>query len=156
MFNPSRDEARRFLFDTWQKHHAGQPLTDLERIALAIELEHPEYQPMLADPDRYLDRDWRPEGGETNPFLHMMMHLSIEEQVSIDQPAGVRDLVDRLAARLGTRHDAQHAAMDGLAEMIWLAQRNGSMPDPNVYLNVLRRRIGEGEAFDLARPGDEP
>ncbi|HUP98128.1 MAG TPA: DUF1841 family protein, partial [Usitatibacter sp.] len=88
IFNPTRDQAREFLFELWEKHSAGAPLTPLESIAIGIVLEHPEYQAMLADRERYLDREWKPEGGETNPFLHMQMHLAIEEQVSIDQPPG--------------------------------------------------------------------
>ncbi|MGZ5651319.1 MAG: DUF1841 family protein, partial [Usitatibacter sp.] len=112
IFNPSRDQSREFLFDLWDKHQARAPLTALESMALAIVLEHPEYQAMLADRDRYLDRDWKPEGGETNPFLHLMMHVAIEEQVSIDQPPGIRAAIEALAARLGSMHDARHEVME--------------------------------------------
>ena len=98
MFNPSRDQARQFLFDLWDKHRAGAALTPLESMALAIVLEHPEYHAHLADRERYLERDWKPEGGETNPFLHLQMHLAIEEQFSIDQPPGIRAAIKRAAS----------------------------------------------------------
>ncbi|MGZ5111655.1 MAG: DUF1841 family protein [Usitatibacter sp.] len=143
IFNPSRDQSREFLFDLWDKHQARAPLTALESMALAIVLEHPEYQAMLADRDRYLDRDWKPEGGETNPFLHLMMHVAIEEQVSIDQPPGIRAAIEALAARLGSMHDARHEVMECLAETILQAQRHGAGFDNAAYLDCIstRRRV---------------
>lgn len=140
MFNPSRDQAREFLFDLWAKHRAGTQLTPLESMALAIVLEHPEYQAYLDDRERYLDRDWQPEAGATNPFLHLAMHLAIEEQVSIDQPPGIRAAVDRLARRLDSAHAARHEVMECLAEMIWQAQRHGGGFDNAAYLDCLSRR----------------
>ena len=137
MFNPTRDQARVFLFDVWAKHLAGAELTPLESIALSIVLEHPEYHAILADRERNIDRDWPPEGGVTNPFLHIQMHLAIEEQVSIDQPPGIRAAVESLAART-SMHDARHQVMECLAEMIWQAQRNGTGFDNGKYLDCVR------------------
>lgn len=146
MFNPSRDEARAFLFDLWEKHLAGAPLTPLESMALAVVLEHPEYHRILAERERYLERDWRPEGGETNPFLHLQMHLAIEEQVSIDQPPGIRAAVRGLERLRGSAHDARHDVMDCLAEVIWNAQRHGAGFDNAAYLQCLQRKAESGTA----------
>lgn len=140
MFNPTRDQAREFLFDLWAKHRSEATLTPLEGVALAVILEHPEYQEMLSQRERYLEREWQPEGGETNPFLHMMMHLAIEEQASIDQPPGIRAAIEALARRHGSAHDARHDVMDCLAEMIWQAQRNGVPFDNAAYLDCLGRK----------------
>lgn len=140
MFNPTRDQARDFLFDLWGKYRANAPLTALENVALAVILEHPEYQAMLADPERYREREWKPEGGETNPFLHMMMHLAIEEQASIDQPPGIRAAIEALSRRHDSTHEARHDVMDCLAEMIWQAQRNGAGFDNAAYLDCLARK----------------
>jgi hypothetical protein len=140
MFNPSRDQAREFLFDLWAKHRAGTPLTPLESMALAAILEHPEYHAILDDRERYLERDWKPEGGETNPFLHLQMHLAIEEQVSIDQPPGIRDAVNALARRHDSEHAARHDVMDCLAEVIWNAQRHGAAFDNAAYLDCVKRK----------------
>ena len=139
MFNPTRDQAREFLFDLWKKHAEGAPLTPLESMALAVLLEHPEDHAMLADRERYLERDWKPEGGETNPFLHVAMHLAIEEQLSIDQPPGIRAVIQALERRLGA-HDARHEVMDCLAEMVWNAQRHGTGFDNAAYLDCLGRK----------------
>lgn len=140
MFDPSRDEARRFLFEAWRKHRERSVLTDLEAIACDHIERHPEYHAVLADLDANLDRDWLPENGETNPFLHLMMHLSISEQLSIDQPAGIRAGYIDLAHKLGDEHRAQHEVMDCLAEMIWASQRYGTPPDGAAYLACIEEK----------------
>lgn len=140
MFNPSRDQARQFFFDAWAKFRAGQPLTDLEAMAAEHIGRHPEYHAVLEQPDRHRDRDWPPELGETNPFLHLSMHLSIGEQLSIDQPPGVKARYLALAERLGDEHAAQHAVMDCLAEMLWRAQRDNLPPDGAAYLLCLENK----------------
>jgi hypothetical protein len=142
MFNPTRDQARQFLFDLWDKHRAGAALSDLERMALAVILRHPEYQRVLEERERFLDRDWRPEAGETNPFLHMQMHLAIEEQLSIDQPPGIRAAVQALARRHDDEHAALHDVMDCLVEAIWHSQRHGAPFDNDSYLACIRRKAG--------------
>ncbi|WP_374353235.1 DUF1841 family protein [Chitinimonas sp.] len=145
MFSPSRDQARQFLFDSWAKYRQAQPLTDLEKIALAVILRHPEYHAMLDAPERYLARDYTPESGETNPFLHLSMHLAIEEQLSINQPHGVVELYRALCQHHGDEHRAQHEMLDCLGEMIWQAQRSGTGPDGQLYLSCMRRKAGLGE-----------
>jgi hypothetical protein len=140
MFNPTRDQARTFLFDLWEKHRAGAVLSALESMALSVILEHPEYHAYLENRERYLDRDWKPEGGETNPFLHLQMHLAIEEQLSIDQPPGIRAAAESLARRRGSEHDARHDIMECLAEVIWQAQRNQAGFDNAAYLDCLEKR----------------
>lgn len=142
MFNPSRSQAREFLFELWAKHQAGAALTPLETMAISIVMEHPEYHAFLRDPERYLERDWRPEGGETNPFLHLQMHLAIEEQLSIEQPPGIRAAVEALARKHGSMHDARHDVMDCLAEAIWNAQRHGAGFDNASYLHCIRVKAG--------------
>ena len=145
MFNPSRDQARDFLFEAWRKYRATELLTAMESMAVAVISEHPEYHAMLDDRDRYLqtyrDRDYPPEFGETNPFLHINMHLSIREQVSIDQPAGVKGSHFSLSNKLGSALAAEHEMMDCLAEMIWHAQRHRTGPDAQIYLECLSKKL---------------
>jgi len=141
MFNPTRDQARRFLFDTWSKYKSGQPLEGAELLALDAILAHPEYHRMLDQPERYLDRDYPPEFGETNPFLHLSMHLAIAEQLSIDQPPGIRSRYERLLNRHADVMAAQHEIMDCLAEMIWQAQRQGIAFDAMLYMDCLDLKL---------------
>ena len=140
MFNPSREQARQFFFDTWRKYRQREILSDMENMAIEVILLHPEYHAMLDDPGRYQDKDYLPEAGDTNPFLHMGMHIAIGEQLSIDQPVGIRQRFERLLKLTGNEHDAAHQVMECLAEMIWQAQRNQSAFDATVYFECLDRR----------------
>jgi len=139
VFNPSRDQARRFLAEAWRKRCAGLPATPLEMIAADVADLHPEYHGLLAGGEEALAREWTPEQGETNPFLHLSLHLAIEEQLSIDQPPGIRAAFETLLARLGDRHAALHRVLDCLGEVMWTAQRNRAPPDGPAYLECLRR-----------------
>jgi uncharacterized protein DUF1841 len=140
MFEPSRDQARDFFFETWRKYRAGEPLAGLEAIVLDVILAHPEYHAALDEPDRFRERNYSPELGEPNPFLHMSMHLAIEEQLSIDQPIGVAGSFAALAAKRGDRHEAMHDAMECLGEMVWRSQRDHAPPDAATYLDCLKKR----------------
>jgi hypothetical protein len=140
VFAPSRAEARRFLVDAWAKRRAGTPLSPLERTAADLIALHPEYHAVVENPERFADRDWRPESGETNPFLHLSLHLAVAEQLSIDQPPGIRAQYERLAAARGDAHAALHALLECLGEVVWSAQRHGTPPDAALYLACLERQ----------------
>ena len=140
MFNPTRDQVRDFFFETWRKYRAGEPLAGLETVALEVALLHPEYHPVLDQPDKYREQEYFPELGKTNPFLHMSLHMALEEQLSIDQPAGVAERFAKLLAAKGDRHDALHEALDCLAEMVWRSQKDGAPPDAAAYLDNLDQR----------------
>jgi len=139
VFNPTREQVRTFFFDSWRKYRAAQPLEGLERVALEVMLLHPEYHGVLDHPDRYLDHDYTPEAGEANPFLHMSLHVAIEEQLAIDQPPGIRAEFERLLARHGDRHDALHVVLECLGETVWRSQRDRTTPESESYLECLRR-----------------
>ncbi|HEX8873372.1 MAG TPA: DUF1841 family protein [Nitrosospira sp.] len=139
MFNPTREEARQFFFDTWRKYRQREMLSAMENLTLEVILLHPEYQAVLEDAERYQDKDYLPEMGDINPFLHMSMHVAIKEQLSIDQPAGIRQRFERLLKKMGDEHAAAHQVMECLAEMIWQAQRNRSAPDASIYFECLDR-----------------
>lgn len=141
MFNPSREDARRMFFDTWRKYQAQEPLAGIESMVLDVVLQHPEYHALLSKPEQYLECDYPPELGAANPFLHLGLHLAINEQRSIDQPPGIRQRYDALLARHGDAHAAQHALLECLAEMIWQAQRRQTAPDPGIYFDCLDRQI---------------
>ena len=139
MFNPSRAQVREFFFEVWRKYRMEKPLEGLETVAIEVILLHPEYHAVLDKPDRSADRDYTPETGQTNPFLHMSLHLAIAEQLSIDQPPGIRAAFEALLGRKGDRHDALHSALECLGETLWRAQRDGTGPDAQAYLECLRR-----------------
>ena len=140
MFAPSQNDVRRFFCEAWRKHVAGLPLTPIEAQAADWINEHPEYHDDLADVDAALAAVFDVEGGRTNPFLHLSMHLSLTEQVGIDQPRGIKQAFELLRHRLGSAHDAQHEVMECLGQMLWASQRSGLPPDGQAYLDCVRRR----------------
>ncbi|QID18138.1 DUF1841 family protein [Nitrogeniibacter mangrovi] len=141
MFDPSRDQARQFFLDAWQKHRDGSVLTPMESLFVGIAELHPEYHPFLEDPDA-IDRDFSPDDGQINPFLHLSLHLAVEEQLSIDQPPGLKAAFAQLQLRLGNRHDALHEVLECLGETIWRAQRDRQPPDGAAYVQAVRKRAG--------------
>jgi len=139
MFDPSREQVRETFFTAWRKYRAAEPLVGIETIALDVILAHPEYHALLNDPERYREKDYV---DEANPFLHLSLHMALEEQLSIDQPPGIAEHFRALVQRRGQRHDALHEAIECLAETVWRAQRDGAPPDAAAYLECLARRGG--------------
>jgi hypothetical protein len=140
MFQPSQLDVRRFFCGTLAKQREGRVLDPMEAIAARWIDEHPEYHADLADEAAALAAVYSVEDGRTNPFLHLSMHLTIEEQCSIDQQRGIRQAVELLAARRNALHAAHHEVMECLGEMIWASQRSGLPPDGLAYLEAVRRR----------------
>ena len=139
MFTPSQADVRRFFCSVYAKTQAGQPLEAIETIASQWIAEHPEYHPDFADGAAALDKMYAVESGKTNPFLHLSMHLSISEQCSIDQPRGIRQAVELLTARRNSLHEAHHATMECLGQMVWESQRAGRPPDGAAYIACVQR-----------------
>lgn len=139
MFNPSQQDVRRFFCETYRKHRGNEILTPLEAIASDWILQHPEYFDALADVEAALAAEYSVEKGQGNPFLHLSMHLTITEQVAIDQPAGIRAACVRLMQRLDSEHQAHHQVMECLGEMIWNAQRSGMPPDGHAYIECVQK-----------------
>ncbi len=139
MFSPTQADVRGFFVDARSKRLARLPLTPLETIAADWIEAHPEYEPDLVAADTAAEPD-TPQEGRENPFLHLSMHLSISEQISIDQPRGIRQAFELLSAKRGSAHEAQHEVMECLGEMIWEAQRSNRPPDGERYIDCVRRR----------------
>ncbi|WP_313303078.1 DUF1841 family protein [Diaphorobacter sp.] len=140
MFNPSQADVRRFFCGALAKQQANQPMEAIETLAALWIDEHPEYHADLSDVEAALKRNYDETPEQTNPFLHLSMHLSISEQCSIDQPRGIRQAVELLSKRLDSLHDAHHAAMECLGTMLWESQRSGRPPDGDAYVAAVQRR----------------
>ena len=149
LFNPSRDEVREFFFNAWSHYQAQKPLTDLEKIALSVMHMHPEYHAILSAPEQFKHQEYFPEFGETNPFLHMSLHLSILEQISIDQPIGIADVYAQLKLKHQNEHNvehkAQHDILECLGESIWQAQRNNAALNAEYYVQLLQQKAGKSQ-----------
>jgi len=140
--NQDRGGLRRLYVEAWRKHRAGQPLEPLEHQIVTVIEQHPEYQALLEDDAEALGRDFTPEAGQSNPFLHMGLHLAIREQSATDRPAGIAAIRAQLVERLADPHEAEHRMLERLAEALWLSQRTGQPPDEVAYVESLRQMLG--------------
>jgi len=140
LFNPSRDEVRQFFCSAWQKRLTGGVLTPLEMTACAWMNLHPEYHPILIN-NEAISHEFTPEQGQTNPFLHLSMHLSISEQISIDQPPGIKLVAEQLSRKLDSEHEAHHQIMECLGHALWESQRNGQALDAIAYIESIRKLL---------------
>lgn len=143
LYKPTRDQARQFLFDAWAKFKKESSLTDLEKIVVEVIQMHPEYHAVFNAPERFMHQQYFPEMGETNPFLHITLHLSVIEQITINQPIGISQIYDKLRQQHNDTHHAYHDLIDCLAETIWQAQHNNEPLDSEHYLNLLRQKTGQ-------------
>ncbi len=137
-FGNDRHDIRQQFFLIWKKFNDKHPLDPMEnRIADVIKL-HPEYHSLLED-SAMLDNDYTPEMGQTNPFLHMGMHIALHEQLSTNRPAGIKEVYEKLQSKTKDMHETEHHMMDCLGEAMWQAQRNNTMPDEAGYLLCLKK-----------------
>lgn len=147
MFTQDRDAMRAFIAEAWRKSRAATHMEPLEQQIAQIVAQHPEYHRLLEYPETALVREYLPENGETNPFLHLALHVAILEQVSTDRPAGIRPLYQRLLTLLGDPHDTEHRIMDCLAEAVWTVQRYGTPFDEASYIGCLEKIAASPRSF---------
>ncbi|MCI0505644.1 MAG: DUF1841 family protein [Gammaproteobacteria bacterium] len=137
MFELDRSRSRQMFFQAWRKHSNNEVLEPMESLIVDVIQLHPEYHALMENPEAALDKDYFPEMGETNPFLHMALHIAIKEQISINQPFGISVHYQRLLKKHRDPHIVEHMIMECLAQMIWEAQRNHTMPDNELYLECI-------------------
>jgi hypothetical protein len=141
MFNPTQQDVRRFFCETYRKSLAREIMTPLEIIASDWIIQHPEYAADLTDVNAAIEAEYSVDQGKTNPFLHLSMHLSIAEQISINQPIGIKPAFTQLAQRLQSEHEAHHVMMECLGAMLWDSQRNGTPFDGAAYVAAIVAEI---------------
>jgi hypothetical protein len=137
IFGSDRNELRQMYIDAWRKYCDGELMSPLESQIAQVIQDHPEYQAMMTADS--VDESFTPEGGKTNPFLHMGLHLALREQIATNRPQGITKVFESLQNKIGDRHTAEHQALDCLAETMWVAQNNNTAPDEQAYLEGLRR-----------------
>jgi hypothetical protein len=142
MFTPSQHDVRRFFCVTFEKMEQGAVLTPLESMAANWISQHKEYYFVLQNVDHALALDYSVEKGQENPFLHLAMHLSIAEQISINQPLGILEAYRALVQKLNSEHLAYHQIMECLGEALWQSQRSGLPLDEKKYIACILKRLG--------------
>lgn len=134
----SRDEVRQVYLDVWRKLQQKDLLEPMEAIIAEVIEIHPEYHALLEQTEDIRQQEFTPERGQTNPFLHMGMHIALREQAGADRPPGIQAIYHRLVASRG-QHEAEHAMMECLGQSLWNAQRIGVAPDENEYFDCLKK-----------------
>ena len=140
MFGQDRTDLRQMFFTAWEKHKNKQIMEPLEAVVAKIIELHPEYHILLENKDA-IDKDYTPDMGETNPFLHMAMHISIQEQLSTKRPTGIEELHQSMLQKIKDPHETEHVMMECLGKMLWEAQTQNKMPDESDYLSCLTKYI---------------
>jgi len=140
MFGQNRQQLRQMYHDVWQKSQAGESMSALESMVAQVISEHPEYH-QIFNSEASLQQEYFVEDGDTNPFLHMGLHISLHEQISTDRPAGIRQTYQQLQAKFANAHETEHQMMECLTESLWLAQRNNQPPSESDYLTALKKLL---------------
>jgi len=140
MFGQNRQQLRQMYHDVWQKNQANEPLSALESMLAQVISEHPEYHKIFNN-EASLEQEYFVEDGQTNPFLHMGLHISLHEQISTDRPTGIRKTYQKLQTKFGDTHETEHRMMECLTESLWLAQRNNLPPSESDYLAALQKLL---------------
>ena len=134
LYTQDRSEQRKFLSTAWQKFLNKQILDPLEdQLTKVIEI-HPEYHTLIQN----IESDYFPEQGEVNPFLHINLHLSLREQLSINQPHGIQEIYQKILGKTQDAHKTEHLMMDCIAEMIFSSQKNNIPMDHQAYIECLK------------------
>lgn len=140
LFNTNREAIRQTYYLSWQKNKNGEPLNPTEAIVCEVIKEHPEYHRIIEDTSR-IDKDFTPENGETNPFLHMGLHIAIREQLATNRPIGIKNIYTDLMYKFQDTSKVEHMIMDYLVETIITSQKQGTPPDEKVYLDNLKKLL---------------
>ncbi len=140
-FGQDRNQNRQVYFQSWDKFKRSQPLEPMETLIAELIRLHPEYHDFFDNIEQNQEQDFTPEMGQTNPFLHLGMHIAIQEQLSTRRPAEIVSLYQSLCNKTGDPHEAEHQIMDCLGVMLWQAQRNQQVPDEKAYLECVRKLL---------------
>lgn len=141
MFGQDRNQMRQFFLSSWLKFREQQALEPLEALVAGVISDHPEYHAFIESGDDALGKDYSPDDGQTNPFLHMGMHITIREQLQTDRPPGITSTHQQLVMKIGDAHEAEHHMLECLGLVLWESQRSGAMPDEMQYLECVKKLL---------------
>jgi hypothetical protein len=133
VFFQDRKKQREFLANSWQKYTSNKPLEPLEQQLVSVIKIHPEYHNLIGN----IDSEYLPEQCGVNPFLHINLHLALRDQLSINQPKGVKEVHQKLIDQYKDPHVVEHLMMECIAEMIYISQKNNTTMDQESFLNCI-------------------
>jgi hypothetical protein len=131
--------AREHLHLVWQASQMGGELNDEDRRTAEVMREHPEHAHLWAQLDRLSDDEITKDG--TNPILHIMMHTAVENQIARGDPPEAGEVVNTLARRGLSRHEAIHRVAEVLSGEIWRVLSEKHPSDPGRYAAKLAKML---------------
>ena len=134
MFTSNRSKQRQYLKQAWEKYTSQEQLEPLELQLSKIVEQHPEYQNLIKN----LDSEYFPEQGNTNPFLHINHHVTLQDLIRMDQPKGIKESHSQFLQKIKDAHEVEHMMMEHIAEMIVNAQKNNAAFDLDGYIQALK------------------
>ncbi len=141
LFGQNRNQLRKIYFQSWHKFKNNLPIEPMESLIAHLIQQHPEYHDFFNQSEYNEDKDFSPEMGQTNPFLHLGMHISIQEQLGTQRPPELATLYQSLCTKQGDAHAAEHLIIDCLGEMLWTAQRNNQPPNETTYIECVKKLL---------------
>jgi len=149
-YGNNRDQLRQMYRDALVKSDDGVPMTALETQIADVIIQHPEYRTAVVPTGNHdkdtLDKDYVPESGEANPFMHMSLHLAIRDQLSTNRPSGIREAFAELCTLTQERHQAEHVLCEAMGEELWQSQRDCRPPGEQRYLKRVLAFLGKKQA----------
>ena len=140
LYTQDRTQQRQFLANAWQKFLDKEVVLDPleDQLTQIIEM-HPEYHKLISN----IESDFFPESGEVNPFLHINLHLSLREQLSINQPKGINGYYQKILNKVKDPHEVEHKMMDCITQMIFSSQKNNVPMDHQAYIHCLEAQSNQ-------------
>lgn len=139
MFNPSLEQARSFFIEVWNKYKLSRIMTPIEETTATWILKHPQFHNDLSNKES-IKNIYNSNCQESNPFLHLSMHLTVSEQLIIDQPYGIKAVYKKLIMN-NDPHTAAHKIIKCLTLTIRNSQDQGTALDSNKYIRLIRELV---------------
>lgn len=134
----SQAASRRRFYRIWRRVKAGKKLQGEEALLGKLMQEHQEYHNTWEFADVTAESPYDVET-EENPFLHIILHAVVENQIKQNDPPEVGVVLGKLMAKGDSRHEAVHEIARVLVEEIWEMLRYYRPFDSVRYVRKLQR-----------------
>jgi hypothetical protein len=132
-----RESNRQRLHEVWVAAKAGRPLAGEEAAYAKAMLDHPEYHNAWEFADQVGAAEYVVDGA--NPFLHITVHVIIENQLAQGDPPEVAKTLERLLGQGMGRHGAIHAIAAAFMEVAFPAFQGREPFNTKRYIKKVRR-----------------
>ncbi|MBN2000720.1 DUF1841 family protein [candidate division KSB1 bacterium] len=127
--------SRQHIFKIWNaaKNNNLDSLDDEELVLLKIMMEHKdEFHNVFEFSDVFDDYEFDPES-ETNPFLHIIFHSIIENQLQAKDPIEAYQFFNTMRNKRTNRHDVIHMIANIFSHFLYHTLKEGKPFDEEMY-----------------------